>query len=69
MRSFRILPIALLLLLAISGCTVGRFVKWNFADRRDYKKFPHAPASRFSPALPLPGRGAGARSPECYRER
>lgn len=42
MRSFRFLPIALLLLLA-SGCTVGRFVKWNFADRRDYKKFPTRP--------------------------
>ena len=42
MRLSRILPIALLLLLA-SGCTLGRFVKWNFADRRDYKKFPSRP--------------------------
>ncbi|MBK8612280.1 MAG: serine hydrolase [Flavobacteriales bacterium] len=49
MRSFRILPIALLLLLA-SGCTVGRFVKWNFADRRDYRKFPTRPL----PASPQP---------------
>lgn len=42
MRLARFLPIALLLLLA-SGCTLGRFVKWNFADRRDYRKFPTRP--------------------------
>jgi len=42
MRIARFLPIALLLLIA-SGCTVGRFVKWNFADRRDYRKFPTRP--------------------------
>lgn len=42
MRLSRTLPIALLLLLA-SGCTMGRFVKWNFADRRDYRKFPSRP--------------------------
>ena len=42
MRLARFLPFALLLLLA-SGCTLGRFVKWNFADRRDYKKFPTRP--------------------------
>jgi CubicO group peptidase (beta-lactamase class C family) len=42
MRIARSLPIALLLLLA-SGCTLGRFVKWNFADRRDYRKFPTRP--------------------------
>ena len=51
MRSFRFLPIALLLLI-FSGCTVGRFVKWNFADRRDYKKFPTSAASVFR-ALPV----------------
>ncbi len=42
MRLIRIVPIILLLLL-VSGCTVGRFVIWNFADRRDYKKFPSRP--------------------------
>ncbi|MBL8010159.1 MAG: serine hydrolase [Flavobacteriales bacterium] len=37
-------PIALLLLaLLLDGCTVGRFVKWNFADRRDHRKFPTRP--------------------------
>lgn len=37
-------PVALLLLaLLLDGCTVGRFVKWNFADRRDHKKFPSRP--------------------------
>ncbi len=44
-------PISLLLLaLLLDGCTVGRFVKWNFADRRDYKKFP----TRALPASPEP---------------
>ncbi|MBL8000950.1 MAG: serine hydrolase [Flavobacteriales bacterium] len=43
---------ALLLLLALllGGCTIGRFVKWNFADRRDYRKFPTRPL----PASPEP---------------
>ena len=49
MRLIRIVPIILLLLL-ISGCTVGRFFIWNFADRRDYKKFPSRPL----PAAPEP---------------
>lgn len=44
-------PITLLLLaLLLDGCTVGRFVKWNFADRRDHKKFP----TRALPASPEP---------------
>ena len=44
-------PIAqILLALLLDGCTVGRFVKWNFADRRDYKKFPTRPL----PASPEP---------------
>ena len=44
-------PISLLVLaLLLDGCTVGRFVKWNFADRRDYKKFPTRPL----PASPEP---------------
>lgn len=30
----------LVLLLLISGCHVGRFFVWNFADVKDYKKFP-----------------------------
>ena len=48
-------PIGLLLLvLLLSGCTAGRFVKWNFADRRDYKKFPTRPL----PASPEPFRYA-----------
>ncbi len=42
MRHLRLLPFTVLLLF-ISGCTVGRFVKWNFADRRDHKKFPSRP--------------------------
>ena len=37
-------PLALFLLaLLLDGCTVGRFVKWNFADRRDHQKFPTRP--------------------------
>lgn len=44
-------PVTLLLLaLLLDGCTVGRFVKWNFADRRDYRKFPTRPL----PASPEP---------------
>ncbi len=42
MRTAR--PVLLFLLaLGLSGCTVGRFVKWNFADRRDHRKFPTRP--------------------------
>lgn len=44
-------PLVLLLLaLPVAGCTVGRFVKWNFADRRDHRKFPARPL----PASPEP---------------
>ena len=42
MQLIRTSTIALLVLL-VSGCTMGRFVKWNFADRRDHKKFPSRP--------------------------
>ena len=42
MRIARYLPLLLVVLL-LEGCTVGRFVKWNFADRRDHKKFPTRP--------------------------
>lgn len=35
--------LGLLLVMAFSGCTLGRFLFWNFADRRDYKKFPSRP--------------------------
>ena len=42
MRIARYLPLLLVVLL-LEGCTVGRFVKWNFADRRDHKKFPSRP--------------------------
>jgi len=31
------------LLLLVSGCTVGRFFKWNFANIDDYKRFKNAP--------------------------
>ncbi|HRH70772.1 MAG TPA: serine hydrolase [Flavobacteriales bacterium] len=55
MQLIRIAPITLLLLLT-SGCTVGRFVVWNFADRRDYKKFPSRPL----PASAQPFRYAEA---------
>jgi CubicO group peptidase (beta-lactamase class C family) len=50
MRLQRALPFLLMALLITSGCTQGRFVKWNFADRRDYKKFPSRPL----PASPTP---------------
>lgn len=36
LRTFTLLLLALLL----DGCTAARFVKWNFADRRDHRKFP-----------------------------
>lgn len=32
--------ILLLILFSISSCHVGRYFTWNFADIRDYKKFP-----------------------------
>lgn len=32
--------------LLLSSCIVGRFVVWNFADIRDYKKFPSRPVLR-----------------------
>ena len=35
----------LLLLLSLSSCHVGRFFVWNFADIRDYKKFPSQPVA------------------------
>lgn len=41
-RSFRYL-VCLVLLLLVSGCHVGRFFVWNFADIRDHKKFPSLP--------------------------
>ncbi|MFZ1616351.1 MAG: hypothetical protein WAT41_03250 [Flavobacteriales bacterium] len=34
----------------LSGCTVGRFFIYNFADTNDYRKFP----SRELPASPVP---------------
>lgn len=55
----RDLLLALLLVplaLSLNGCTVARFVKWNFADRRDYKKFPSRPL----PASASPYRYAEA---------
>jgi CubicO group peptidase (beta-lactamase class C family) len=39
MRYALLLPLALLL----SGCTIGRFFVWNFADIRDHRKFPSRP--------------------------
>lgn len=41
-RGLRLSAVALVLGL-LTGCTVGRFVVWNFADRGDYKKFPTRP--------------------------
>lgn len=42
MNKFKLLQISLLLIVAsvFSSCKVGRFVVYNFADLRDYKKFP-----------------------------
>lgn len=33
----------LLFLVSATGCTVGRFIVYNFADTRDHKKFPSRP--------------------------
>jgi CubicO group peptidase (beta-lactamase class C family) len=48
---FRILILTALILLA-SGCHIGRFFLWNFADVNDYKKFPattiNAPETPFT---------------------
>lgn len=35
----------LILLVVLSGCTVGRFFKWNFANIDDYKRFKNAPVA------------------------
>ena len=32
-----------LLAVLLSGCHVGRFFVWNFADIRDHRKFPSRP--------------------------
>lgn len=40
MKPFSYLLGTLALLLTLSSCKVGRFVVYNFADIRDYKKFP-----------------------------
>lgn len=42
MRTSQVCLIVLIALFG-SGCTVARFVKWNFADRRDHRKFPSRP--------------------------
>lgn len=41
-RSMRAFSTSVILVLVVSGCTVGRFIAWNFADIKDYKKFPAA---------------------------
>lgn len=38
----RIVP-ALIILIVLSSCKLGRFVVYNFADIKDYKKFPSRP--------------------------
>ncbi len=42
----------LLLCLFLSGCTVGRFFIYNFADTRDHKKFPSRPLAASSAPQP-----------------
>ncbi len=39
----RPIHLLLLLLLTLSGCSVGRFFLYNFADTRDHRKFPSRP--------------------------
>ncbi len=39
----RHLPLLLIASLVLTGCTVGRFFIYNFADTRDHKKFPSRP--------------------------
>ncbi|MBV6655260.1 MAG: serine hydrolase [Mameliella sp.] len=40
MLSFLRLSCLTLIVLLVSGCHIGRFFTWNFADVNDYKKFP-----------------------------
>lgn len=40
MRNWKRSSLLYFLLLCLSSCHIGRFVVWNFADLRDYKKFP-----------------------------
>ena len=39
---------SLLLVLLLSGCTVARFFKWNFANIDDHKRFKNAPVNNSS---------------------
>jgi len=49
-------PLLVCGMLLLGGCTVGRFVVWNFADIRDHRKFPSRPL----PVSPQPYQYAEA---------
>lgn len=44
----RFFMLLVVLMLGISSCHVGRFFYWNFADVKDYKRFPSVPVEQGS---------------------
>ena len=49
----RLLTLVILIQCCCSGCHVGRFFIYNFADIRDHKKFPNMPVERQPGATPF----------------